>query len=66
MSMTYFITAEVIDICFSTQEIDVDVDTYEVEAIDELSAIELLRERLEYRDEHNVRGIHNYSIVPLS
>lgn len=60
---TYFIIVEIITIDFSRpEEIDVEQDTFDVVACDEISAIEQLKEKLNYHTEWGVRGIHQLEV----
>jgi len=66
MSMlTYLFTVEVISFnpMDETPSIDVDVDTYDIEASNEEEAVQLLKERFNFRGEHLVSGLNNYKLV---
>jgi hypothetical protein len=64
--ITFFIIAELVDVNFKTGNIDVDTDTYEVDAVDEVKAIETLREQLEFRNEWSARGIQHMEVYEMS
>lgn len=64
--ITFFIIAELVDVNFKTGNIDVDTDTYEVDAVDEVKAIETLREQLEFRNEWSARGIQHMEVYKMS
>jgi len=62
---TFLIVVEVIEVNFLDDvcsNIDVDVDTHEVLAIDETMAIEELRDKLCYRNEFGAKDIHSLQI----
>lgn len=66
MSMlTYLFTVEVISFNPSVESpsIDVDVDTYDVDASSEEEAVQLLKERFNYRGEYLVSGLNSYKLV---
>ena len=66
MSMlTYLFSVEIISFNPMAEEptIDVDVDTYDIEASNEEEAVELLKEKFNYRGEHLVSGISKYQLL---
>lgn len=55
---TFILLAEIISVNFAEPEvIDLDQDTYEIVAADENSAIESLKEQVDYRTEYGARSV---------
>jgi len=60
---TYFIVVEIITVNFSSpEEIDVELDTFDVVACDEQSAVEALKEQINYHTEWGARGINQLQV----
>lgn len=61
---TFILAAELLSVNFAEPEvIDVDQDSYEIVAADEQSAVEALREKIEYHTEFASRGIASVQVV---
>ncbi len=60
---TYVLRFEIIYVRFDDQDIDVTQDTRDVVAADDLSAIESIREEVEFRSEWDARSISNVEVV---
>jgi len=63
--LTYVFNVEIISFNPSdeTGQIDVDHDTYEMDAADEESAVSLLKERFNSSSEYLVSGIHRFRLI---
>lgn len=63
--LTFLFNVEIISLNPSAEdcEIDVDVDTVDIEAVDEHSAILALKEKFNISTEFLVRGINAYELV---
>jgi hypothetical protein len=63
--LTYVFNVEIISFnpLDETGQIDVDHDTYDIEAVDEQSAIATLKERFNYVGEFIVSGVNNFRLI---
>jgi hypothetical protein len=62
---TYVFNVEIISFNPSDEsgQIDVDHDTYDIEAVDEQSAVSILKGKFNFRGEHFVSGISRYKLT---
>jgi len=63
--LTYLFSVEVISFNPTAENptIDVDVDTYDIDATTEEEAVEFLKERFNYRGEYLISGISRYKLI---
>lgn len=60
---TYFIRAEVLTLSMPDGEIDVDVDIYEMQAKDQIQALEFLNALLNRRGDWGATGVHAAQVI---